>query len=235
MGRELHFYPGHYPPTEVNIRGSGASRGPGLLVFLDGKTVLYRAQAYGGPSKKIVDSPNPDYTPTPAGTFVLLAPETYWTRSWLFSEIRWGTKLMDRPAEFDVWYLLSNKQGKETWASIKRDFGITRAEIQSYHKALYGISRVPKTWVFNAFGPIAVRFFRDDNNNRKLDGKERKEGAMFHTTAENEAEVARKVALNMKNSHGCIHLKPTDRDALIGMGALRAGMTLVIHGYHEKF
>jgi hypothetical protein len=235
MAKELHFYPGQFPPTEVNVAGTGANRGPGLLIFLDGKTVLYRARAFGGPSKVIPDAGAPDFTPTPAGTFVLLGPEPYFTRSWVFSEIRWGTKLLDRPADPDVWYLVSSKLGKESWGSVKKDFGIARKEIQDYYWSLYGVRKVPKTWVFNAFGPVAVRFFKDQNKNRRLDGKERIEGAMLHTTAENEAEVSRKIALNMTNSHGCIHMKPPDRDALLGMGGLKAKLTLIIHHYHERF
>lgn len=39
----------------------------------------------------------------------------------------------------------------------------------------------------------------------------------------------------MNNSHGCIHLKPSDRDHLISIKALAAGVKLVIHPYEEKY
>jgi len=45
--------------------------------------------------------------------------------------------------------------------------------------------------LFNDFGPVAVRYFRDDNHNRRLDGKEYLSGEMFHTTPDNEAQAAR--------------------------------------------
>jgi len=113
---------------------------------------------------------------------------------------------------------------------------ITRKDVEDQYFNLYGKSGLPSTWIFNAFGPLAVRFFVDKNGNGKLDpSSEKLEGAMFHTTAENEAEIAKGEKLNMGNSHGCIHMQPAERDALIGMGAFKAGVPLVIHSYAEHY
>jgi hypothetical protein len=234
---ELHFYPGHFPPTLTSIMGTGAQEGPGLLLLLDGKKVLFRGQAYGGPSERVPVPGAPEYTPTPAGTFVLMDPAPYKTRTWKFSEIAWGTKLKRNPRNpNDVQYLVRIQMGREIWGSLLSDFSITADDIETYHRVLYGVAMVPRKWIFNAFGPIAVRFFKDTNNNRRLDiATESLQGAMFHTTAENEAEAAQSIPLRMTNSHGCIHMKPNDRDSLIGLGGLKAGLTLVIHPYTTKY
>ena len=237
--KALHFYPGHFPATSANIAGTGASMGPGLLILFEGKTALHSTKAWGGPSKTIPVSNGPNFTPTPAGTYVLLRPKPYFTRSWKFSEIPWGTPIKESPTDAsDVWYKLPTKgSGKETWASTTKSFGITKQDIKQYYEQLYGVpDYVPDKWLFNAFGPVAVRFFKDKNNNRVLDrGSEHIEGAMFHTTAENEAQVAWQKPVKMTNSHGCIHLQPKDRNLLINLGGLKAGVTLVIHPYGAKY
>jgi hypothetical protein len=88
--------------------------------------------------------------------------------------------------------------------------------------------------VFNDFGANAVRYFVDLNKNRKLDGREHLSGEMIHTTPENEAQDAKKETVTLAPSHGCIHVKPSDREALLKAGAFARGTDLVIHKYGEK-
>ena len=232
----LHFYPGHSTPVRTNIGVHKASIGPGLLIALKGDVVIFRGEAWGGPSQPIPMPGEPTLTPTPRGTFVLRAPEPHTTKKWRFSRIKWGTKLKVNPANREVLYEQSRTaRGESVWASLMKDFKISRTDVEDIHEALFGYKRVPETWVFNDFGPIAVRFFRDLNKNRKLDKGESLEGAMLHTTPQNEIENTLPSGVQLEVSHGCIHMKPKDRDALIGMGVLRAGNTIVIHSYTEKY
>jgi len=102
----VHYYPGHFPPTHT-LPSTGATLGPGLLIVLEGSKVLFHGKAWGGPSQVIPDSVNPPFTPTPAGTYVLTDPTPYVTRTWRFSEIKWGTRIKASPTDkSDVWYLL---------------------------------------------------------------------------------------------------------------------------------
>lgn len=156
----------------------------------------------------------------------------------MFSEIKWGTRIKPNPTDpTDVLYQLPSKvSGKEKWGSTKSDFRITRTDVESEYWSLYRVRFLPKTWVFNAFGPLAIRFFKDKNANRRLDrGEEHVEGAMFHTTAEDEAAIAQGRAVGAGYSHGCIHLRPQDRDTLIALGALKAGNMLIVHEYWERY
>jgi hypothetical protein len=57
---------------------------------------------------------------------------------------------------------------------------------------------------------------------------------MIHTTPENEAQALQgddKVKLG--SSHGCIHVKPRDREFFKQAGAFRRGTKFVIHRYEE--
>ena len=240
MANSLHYYPGHFHTAANIVPGTkNTSIGGGLLVFLKDGKEAFRSEAWGGPSNKISINNEMDISPTPAGKYVIGPVMRYHTPSWKFSKIRWGTAIKDSDAErslsdkkkTDVWYMLSN--GK--WASILKDFGITRKDIIVKHYQLYGVDRLPKTWVFNEFGPIAIRYFIDLNKNKKLDKNEKLEGSMFHTTAENEAETTRGMKISLVPSHGCIHLIPADRGKLISIDAFKEGMDLIIHPYDKKY
>ena len=111
---------------------------------------------------------------------------------------------------------------------------MTRTSLITHYFSLYGTRMVPRTWVFNDFGPIAVRWFKDLNGNRVVDGRETLSGQMFHTTPENEASHARGLPVRLVPSHGCIHLKPSERDRLFGMGAFRPKTSFIVHHYHER-
>jgi len=241
MPEALHYYPGHFHKASDIISGTVDTRGGGgLLVFIRDGKIIYKSEAWGGLSKKYADPlGGVDYTPTPSGNFVLDTPAAYRTKSWLMSEIKWGTPIKDVPSErnlkeenkTDVWYRLPN--GK--WASVFKDFGIPRVTIIEFHNDLYHTRKLPSTWVFNAFGPIAIRFFKDLNGNKKRDKNEPLDGSMFHTTAENEAELKQGNTITMGNSHGCIHMNPSDRNQLTALKAFRGGMDLIIHPYNKKF
>ena len=82
-----------------------------------------------------------------------------------------------------------------------------------------------------AFEGLAIRYFKDRNNDGRLDAGETLSGEMFHTTPDNEASPA----ASMYESHGCIHLRPAQRDRMMNAGGFRRGMPLVIHTYSERF
>jgi hypothetical protein len=104
---------------------------------------------------------------------------------------------------------------------------------------IYKRDYFPATWVFSDFGPVAIRYYKDVNKNRRLDGKERLSGEMILTTAENEAESQQwnedKRRVQLFESHGCIHIRPAAMRVFREAGAFEQGMTLVIHQYREPF
>jgi len=54
---------------------------------------------------------------------------------------------------------------------------------------------------------------------------------LIHTTPDNEAETAAGQPVNLLDSHGCIHIKPLDRDVFQRRGAFANGNFLTIHSY----
>ncbi|TGO01925.1 hypothetical protein PN36_34390 [Candidatus Thiomargarita nelsonii] len=209
---ELHFYPGQK-----------------LLVVKDSHNIQHPFDAWGGPSTTGND-PHMKPIPTTAGTYIIASTGPYSTQTWSWSKIKWGTKLKDMPHKKDVWYQLSS--GK--WGSVKKDIGINRTEIMKRYYELYSKNVVPKKWVFNDFGPIAIRYFKDINGNRMLDKNERLSGEMIHTTPENEAQSQSGNTVTLAESHGCIHVKPKDRNKLHTMGAFKSGTTFIVHKYSER-
>ena len=208
----LEFYPGQH-----------------LLAVIESGKVIARYEAYGGPPT-IGTDPNMPEEPTTAGMYVIDQAHPYRTPTWPLSSIKWGTPLRDMPGKPDVWYQVRGGQ----WASVGKDHGISRQDIVDLHKDLYGTATVPSTWIFNDFGPLAIRWFKDLNGNRKLDGSERLSGQMFHTTPENEAQHALGKPVLLGPSHGCIHLTPADRNRLFHQGAFKPKTVFIVHRYHER-
>jgi hypothetical protein len=224
---ELHFYPGDK-----------------RLIFFVGGSSAMEAEAWGGPVEELPAGAGEKFGagPTDAGSFVISGPVRYRTDTWTWSKIPWGARLKYHPHDFED--LLYEVGGR--WRSVRQETGLRRANIARRYNELYGAGyRIPDRWLFNDFGPMAIRYFRDTNHNRRLDGNERLEGEMFHTTAESEAEDAvfrtqhpdakTDPPITMFESHGCIHLKTYERDNLLARGAFKSGMTLIIHKYDEHF
>ncbi|WP_417362074.1 L,D-transpeptidase family protein [Gallaecimonas pentaromativorans] len=212
---ELHFYPGQ-----------------NLLVVLKSNKPVAKFEAMGGP-EKIGEDPRMAEEPTWPGKYIIEKVEAYRTPTWRYSKLAWGTKLKPTPGKTDVWYQL--KSGK--WGSLNQLFGLndTQSLVKSLNKQYYGKSEIPATWLFNDFGPLAIRWFKDINGNGILDGKETLSGQMFHTTPENEAEKETGNPVRLVHSHGCIHLKPNDRDRMMAIGAFKKGTIFTVHKYHERY
>ena len=226
MGR-LHFFPG-----------------PHVLVWeVDGKAAE-RVEAWGGikPPKGYKDDIM-DPQPTTPGRYIIHSCGPYRTRTWKASRIAWGTPLrVDRDSYGNLEVLYQDGSTSHRWKPVKKivdwatydqvkvEFGNLFGDKSRYDSDHDG---VPDVWVFNDFGPLAIRYFADKNRNRKLDGGEHLSGEMFHTTPDNEGEVEKGLPVVLAPSHGCIHLSPISRDRLLSMKAFEPGTDLIIHRYEE--
>ena len=210
---ELHFYPGQ---KKIIIKEKGIITG--------------RYDAWGGPAGGGND-PHMNEIPTTSGIYIIHSVQPYRTSTWPMSAIKWGTKLKDMPSKKDIWYQL--RSGK--WGSVKAKVGASRDYIIQTYYDLYKKRMVPKTWVFNDFGPLAIRYFTDLNGNLKLDEDkgEKLSGEMIHTTPENEAQYKNGTKVVLSPSHGCIHIKPQDRIVLQSKGAFKKGTVFTVHKYSE--
>jgi hypothetical protein len=223
MKKTLHFFPGD---------GS-------IIWMVDGRIVL-RSNAWGGesPDPTIHYRVMPPRRTTP-GKYVIHSYGPYRTNTWPMSRIQWGTKLKLSP-KGDV--MFETGERRRRWMRVEdRIPHATTSKIQQFYFSMYGNDRrhdsngdhVPDIWVFNDFGPKAVRYFKDKNHNKKLDPGESLSGEMIHTTPKNEGQASTGAPVTLEASHGCIHVAPADRDRLHAAGAFRSGTDLVIHGYDE--
>lgn len=63
--------------------------------------------------------------------------------------------------------------------------------------------------VFNGFGHLTVYLYRDRNNNGRMDANDGIHGEFVHATPDNEAQEALGDDVELLESHGCVHVKPT--------------------------
>jgi hypothetical protein len=218
----LHFFPG-----------------PKALIWaIDDKPVL-KTEAWGGEAPV----PGVDYgpmkpQPTTPGSYIIHSYAPYVTRTWPLSRIAWGTRIKLDPTNKYLLY----EVGSNRWDKVENKVPhATPDAIRALYREHYpkGGYRdpdgdgIPEVWLFNDFGPMAVRYFRDKNHNRKKDADEALSGEMIHTTPDNEAETALGTTPVLGASHGCIHVPPLSRDAFRTAGAFDRGNDLVIHPYSE--
>ena len=222
--KELHFYPGEHK----------------VIWVVNGKAAI-KAEAWGGEVGPNDGTMTPQRT-TP-GRYVIYSYAPYRTNTWQMSKLAWGTKLRLDDTKKYLMYATGNL--RHPWAKLedKLPFATLKAvkQLYSYYFGPSGKydsdhDGVPDAWVFNDFGPWAVRYFRDKNKNKKLnlDKGESLSGEMLHTTPDNEGQVARGEPVTLGPSHGCIHLNPIERDQLYKAGAFEKGTEFVVHPYKEK-
>ena len=223
--KELHFFPGEHK----------------LVWVIDGAADI-KADAWGGEEpvpgvKYDVMKPRP----TTPGRYVIHSYAPYHTKTWALSKLTWGTPLKVDSTGKSLLYQTGVASG--AWARLEDKIpGATLEAIKNLYFTYYGSKNtydmdgdgVPESWVFNDFGPWAVRYYKDKNANHKLDAGESLSGEMFHTTPDNEAQAALGKPIDLAPSHGCIHLVPAQREVLHKAGAFAKGNDVVIHKYTEK-
>jgi hypothetical protein len=209
---QLHFYPGEK-----------------RLLFLVGIKVVLDIEAWGGPQMPLPRGPNEKFGPAPTtpGRFRIGSIGPYLTNTWGFSRLPWGVPIKDDPHNpKDLLY----EANPGRWKSVYKKTGLSRNEVLGRHRDLKGPSAdPPDRWIFNDFGPAAIRYYQDKNDNHVQDKNERLSGEMFHTTPEGEAGTGQ----TLGTSHGCIHLWPLDKATWFNAHAFEVGTLLVIHRYED--
>jgi hypothetical protein len=223
----LHFYPGDK-----------------RVVWMVGGKIEVSAEAWGGeePAAGAAGERMRPQRTTP-GRFVIHSYAPYRTRSWDMAKIQWGAELkVERTKENQKRVLYRTGLRHGAWRPVQSLIPwLTYDLMKKFYGQLYGDSGyydanrdgIPDKWIFNEFGPLAVRYFRDLNNNRVLDEDEHLSGEMIHTIPLNEAQDLRGRPVTFTVSHGCIHIAPTARTRLRDGGAFDRGTTFIVHRYDE--
>lgn len=195
--------------------------------------------AHGGPSNLKMGSDGHEQTSTSTGRFVINSIEKHvsYGKYAMWSGIAWGTDVkisgnIVMVKHLGKWNNLTDVNAQ--WGRYKNNQKEVTAEVINYQRRLYPNNPIPTKWFFNDFGHISVKYFKDLNKDRKLNGKEYIMGDFMHTTPSDEADTSLGKPVRLAESHGCIHLKPNDIDEMIGNGYLKKGATVEVHPYTEK-
>jgi hypothetical protein len=195
------------------------------------RAVVASFDAVGGPSKLSKADDGYWAGPTDAGEYRVSHCGRHSSPSYPdWSKIRWGSEIREVGGAVQVMH-----DGK--WQALKvLSPRLEKKDIMSRHLELYGKYELPKTWVFNDFGHMTCYFYKDRNRNKRLDkdAGESIHREYFHTTPDDEAASAAGKPVTLTPSHGCIHLKPKDIDAMIAAGYLKGGNRVVVHRYKDK-
>ena len=222
----------------------------------------------GGPAKPDLSDPQHPATPTRAGRFLITSIGPHATMQTgagtrLWSAVAWGTPLRldpkgvvqiklpgkewQRLTSLPAWRHLDHDQARVASDIENRNLLLWTPVLGAFAKAheqapisLY--RKIPDKWVFNDFGHVAVKYYRDVNHNGRQDATEaeRTLSDFIHTTPNHELfELLNQKAhagINspLTASHGCVHALPAEADELIQNGYLRVGGPFVVHSYEER-
>ena len=188
----------------------------------------------GGPPESSFDSDGNKIDPTPAGEYVIqrIGPHVSHGK-WFRSTIAWGTPTRIEKGVFQV-----QRNGKWIAGTTIHEY-LTAAQVQQDYTALYaGVDKeapavIPEKWELNDFGPEAVYFFKDLDGDKMFDpATETIQQEMFHTTPDNEMQLANKKEIVFVHSHGCIHVHPGHFREM-KKNCLKPGVTVQIHKYDQ--
>ena len=188
----------------------------------------------GGPPGSSLDDNGNRIDPTPAGEYVIqrIGPHVSHGK-WPLSMIAWGTPTRIEEDVFEV-----QRSGKWVAGTTIHEY-LTAAHVRNEYKALYaGVDKkapavIPDNWVLNDFGPAAVYFFKDLDGDKRFDpATETIQQEMFHTTPDNEMQLADKKEIVFVHSHGCIHVHPGHFREMKKY-CFKPGVTVQIHKYSQ--
>lgn len=231
---ELWFYPGSFEdldgwkrarelaedtPVRERYRAvkDAAPTGGGLIYVVIGDNVVDVIDARGGPPFSLASGSH-SADPSKPGRYRLGEGKAHRTDNWIHSQIPWGAALRDHNGE--IQFRAENRGRKARWAyatgpKSALTYPIPREDFYDDDGALHA------TWRFNDFGARAWR----------LRGSP---GLLIHTTPGLERASALGVDPSLPTSHGCLHVKPSQRDRLVERGYLRRGVTVVIKRYRDR-
>lgn len=212
--------------------------------------------AQGGPK---IHKPQPDDPvgggwPTTAGTYTIAhcgvyprmksdespdsTPESIFYSSWLYSRIRWdsrlndlstssGTKLFVRQkTETGLDYYLNSFPIEESVSSI--DKVCSACTNQQVRDHFISKNKLPNTtiysfsWAENDFGHYTC-YYKNSSGTLQIQ--------YIHPTP----TLEKNPNSPLGQSHGCIHVRPDDLDYMMNKGYLIGGSKFIVHSYDEAF
>jgi hypothetical protein len=208
----------------------------GHLYVYSGDQVVAQFPACAGPA----GAPRRDRgghtaTQTPAGRYVLGEAQHHISGGWPLSSIPWGAQLRHR-SDGDVewsmdgvnWRPATGPDGDLTLAGIvfrARSVGRSlsdeeKRQVVEQYRDIFSDSDV--SYRQNDFGEWAWNLEQPAGRSTPY---------FLHTTPDDEAATAAGREVSLTNSHGCVHIRPVDRDLLLRNGWLQRGTPFTVETY----
>ena len=239
-GVRLVFFPGERKFTHLTKKKKRKPETVGTIYVIGGNGEQYSAA--GGPPDPFADPDQGGHTgePTPPGHYVLGPKQHVTTTSWPMSVIPWGATLQIKNGEAEWqdengrWRLATGPNGEVTQAMMQyqnrsRDKTYTRDQIIDGIRADFidpdTGKLVDQTYELNDFGKWGW-------NLRALPGKT-PTAYYVHTTDGNEKDEEAHRSILLVNSHGCVHLDPSQRDDMVNKHYLEEGVEFEVRPYNE--
>ena len=176
-------------------------------------------EALGGP---VVNQPREHASPTREGRFLIGSIGKHKsTARWAMSTIEWGAPMRNEKGIMQVkqggkWVNITSLpgfrqyQGQETLFAkwIQEKYSKYKASINKKISTAEANKSYPDTWIFNDFGHITIKYYRDTNNNFVRDRNEPLMSDFIHTIPNDEFYAAHGAFYPLVESHGCIHMHP---------------------------
>jgi hypothetical protein len=197
-------------------------------------------EAAGGPPKGSNDRGGHTKEPTPKGHYTLGRRAHVIALSWPRSSIPFGATFRVHNGECEYqddshkggWHVVTGPHGVFTLAWInfqmrdKQKVDVKDVTEKVRNAFIDPVTKAPRfsEWRLNDFG-------RWGWNLRTRHG-----GTPYyvHTTPEDEAATEAHKAFFLLNSHGCVHIRPGDRDEMMRLGYLKEGVEFEVRSYDEK-
>jgi hypothetical protein len=237
----LVFFPGEHSYTYTDgYRAGKQHQIVGTIYVVGGKGEKFRAS--GGPQVAYKDPDSGRMAePTRPGHYVLGKKEHVTTQVWGGnSVIPWGADLRINRGEVEFkgeqggWRIATGRNGEATEAEIA--FRRAQGKTDSMDLILQDVrdsfidpnsGKLTRTvWNLNPFGPLGWRLWRMPGHVIT--------DQFIHTNPKDEWAVTQKSAVELDNSHGCIHIIPTDRKPMMDAGYLQEGVECEVRPYTEK-
>src|SRR6185312_1437440 len=195
-----------------------------------------RFDVAGGPAtaRPIADIGGHTATRTPAGRYVLDHAERHTTLGWPKSVLPWGARLREvhEVVQYEVggrWIDASGPSG-----TVTRAYLIFSAKSRQPMSPLVA-SRHARQMFYDDDGNLAARWEGNDFGKWSWNLKLGRHRTVFfiHTTPLDEAMGSGD--LELRQSHGCLHIKPKDRDIMVLKGYLREGTTVIVKRYEDRW
>lgn len=243
---KVYFYPsvdGVEYKNELEADGQKHlhTYGFGKLYVVRFNTIVAEYEARGGPKETFKGDDGHIHSPIPPGNYVLSAAIQYTTPNWPNSCIPWGAQIRKAPndeIQYDSgsgWQYATgspkakmNEALRNYWARLGKP-PLSESELNKNAREQFDINpddprkTLVAVWQRNDFGQWAFALLKD--------GK--KTGFFIHTTPDDEL-TPNGTPIQLGSSHGCIHMRPVDRNEAKEKKYLDRGVTLHVTAFNAK-